>query len=126
MKVEYYEPHTDERVAAAQAKAQRILTGTVETEAEFILALITIIDRDKKLGLFCDYYKNRTLDELVFEAEIVRGKPLEAAEAGHRAIEGAGQDAKTELGDWIEKELTADADFMKDAEKFMQTGEFKT
>ena len=128
-KVTYYEPQIDERVKQAQDRAQRILAGTLESEEDFMYAMILMIDREKRIGMFSDYYKNRTLDELVFEAELVTGKPLSGAEAGQRTLEGASKEAKTELGDWMQKEIEGlegiDDQFAQDAKAFMETGNFK-
>lgn len=126
-KARYYEPQLDSRVTRAQARAQTILNGDIKTEEDFTLSLIYIIDRERNKGIFSDYYQERTLDELVFEAELVMAKPLPAAERGSKIIEKAGTEAKEELGDWVEKEMgDMDSMFMEDAKTFMETGEFKT
>lgn len=126
----YSEPDFDERMTAAQTHAQKILTGRVDTEEDLFLVLVMIIDREKKMGMFADYYKNRTLDELMFEAEIVQGKISSAADLGNKIINSASTEAKDELGNWLEKQfdpVTLDQNnkFMKDAEEFMKTGNFK-
>lgn len=126
--VQYFEPDVDERITSAQARAQRILSGVMETEEDFMLAMVVVIDRKRNLGLFSDYYKNRTLDELVFEAEIIRDTALPPAQAGSKVIERAGSEAKEELGNWIEQSISdmmPDNKFMEDAAEFMKTGEFK-
>lgn len=126
----YSEPDFDERMTAAQSHAQKILTGKVDTEEDLYLVLVMIIDREKKMGMFSDYYKNRTLDELMFEAEIVQGRISSAAELGNKVINNASTEAKEELGDWLEKQFDPVAmdknnQFMKDAEEFMKTSNFK-
>lgn len=121
------EPLIDERIAAAKALASRILTGQIENEYEFILSLRDEIDKVKKLGLFSDYYENLTFDQLVLEAELTAGRKLTQEVRSAKVFADAPKEQKEELGDWLAASFKEepDKDFLNDAQKFMQTGEFK-
>lgn len=122
-----FEPFLDDRIEEARKKAQRILMGQAETEEELRYVLIMVIEREKKLGMFSSYYEERTLDELVFEAELTKGVIADPIEAAAETIAKASAEEKAELsmdmanffGDNLNE------DFLKDAMSFMETGDFK-
>jgi len=125
--MQYYEPDFEARLDAAQQKAQRILSGQVDTEEEFIISLVIVIDREKRLGIFADYYKDRTLDELIFEAELTRGVVMTPIERSEHVMSKAtaadtaelSMDLASTFGDNIDEK------FFSDAMEFMNSGEFK-
>lgn len=123
----YYDPEIEERIKIARAKAARLTSNGWETEAEYGLALIIIIDSVLQKGIFDQYYRDRTLDQLVFEAEVVRGSKLAPEEKAAAVIATATKEDQADLSRHMAAEFgdTIDENFLKDAMEFMVSSEFK-
>lgn len=150
----FFEPFINDRIEAAKEKARRIRDGIIETIEEFELSLRIFIGNYYKIPIFHKYFNDRTLDDLIFEAEIIRliinnsdGEPR-----GAELLRKNREEAEELFSDWIkeEEELgddientemfqqmskdgengeevqweNVDASFLEQAKNFMETGNF--
>ena len=133
-----FEPDIEERIEAARVSAQKILNGEIEGVEDFRLALRYVISRSKGMGIFDEYFDKRTLDELVFEAELVQAKPRDNVDQASKMLKDKPEEAKDLFADWDAEdampvsspaapppEKVEDSQFYKDAVRFMETDEFK-
>lgn len=125
-----FEPHFEERVKLAQARAQRVMDGAYDPadgEDGVLFVLRWIICQHWNIPVFDPYFEKRTLDDLAFEVELIR---LSKAPSDARTSEILKDAPKKELDaltdDWAdEDQAILDKQFQEDAMKFMQGGNFK-
>lgn len=67
----YLEPHLKDRMDEALRLAKRAAEDIVETEAELELRFKIAISDHYNIPLFSDYFQDRILDELAFEAYFI-------------------------------------------------------
>lgn len=156
----------DSRVEAAKTLAEDIYYKRNPTAGNSILFIQVLLAKHYNIPIFSDYFKERTVEELIFELEIInlfrltpedRTKEL-IEKAKKSTAEGDENELKSIFSDWEEERvkklnyskglennkekdddkvpdpdvqwITPDEsglndDFIKDAKKFMETGEFK-
>jgi hypothetical protein len=130
----FWEPFLEERIEAARQKAQRLRDGIVEIMEEFELSLRVFISTHYTIPLFDTYFEERTLDDLIFEVEVIKLKQS-AAPSGSNTLKENAKEAEGLFDDWIEDDekkavglgnvdLKNDP-FFNDAKAFMESGEFK-
>jgi len=125
-----FEPHFDERIKKAQARAQRVMDGTYDPEDGedgVLFVMRWIICQHWSIPIFDPYFENRTLDDMAFEVELIR---LSKAPSDARTSEILKEAPQSELNsltdDWLEEDQAAlDKKFKEDSMKFMQDGNFK-
>lgn len=95
----YKEPFIQERIAAAQERVERILYQQDYADMDdFLLALRVIVSRAYKIPVFSDYFESLTLDQLLFEVEIVNSLNTSSADRTTKIV----NDNKEELGEMFD------------------------
>jgi len=92
-----------------------------------LLSLHFFLSRHYSIPLFSPYFKERTIEELVLEVELIRLSKTPTQENTSALLNNATKEQKEELfDDWIEQDepqiSEADTKLFGD---FMKTGEFK-
>jgi hypothetical protein len=124
----FFEDNIDERVSRAKERARKLLAGDPESPDDVIYALRAILCREYKMPLFDPYFQDRTIDELVFEIELVRGQQISGTQRGSEMLKEQKEEAQDLFADWEAAETgenLVDEKFVEEAKRFMQTGEFK-
>lgn len=67
-----YEPELDKRIEQAKKRAETVYYGTSSTLDDEIMRLCFILSREYKIPIFSQYFVDRTVDELIFEVELIR------------------------------------------------------
>jgi hypothetical protein len=88
----YNEPHLNERLEIAKAKAKAIIKNEISSIEELTILYRFLLSRRYNLPVFHSYFENRTIDELAFEVfmHIEYDKlndPSEAAKEAQKTIE---------------------------------------
>jgi hypothetical protein len=140
MDIFYTEKFIEERIDMAKKLALSVKTATdVQTIEQAELVLRMVISNHYKIPFFSEYFDNRTMDEMFFEAELIalQSKPQE--ETTSRIIKNSKAEIEN-IADEMEKEFEeewkeanldtpldptkADDPFLQMAKTFMQTGNF--
>jgi uncharacterized protein YjgD (DUF1641 family) len=121
----YSEPHIVERMEAAKAKAAKVKSMVgVESDEDVENALRFIISRHYNIPFFDSYFDNLTIDQLAFESYLITDEKKEVAQK----VEEHQKEEVSEIMDNFEEFLNTseqeDAEFLKMAENFMETGNF--
>ena len=66
-----FEGDIEKRIKAAKEKAERVFYGVKTTIEEETLRLQYVISRHYGIPIFDNYFKDRTLDDLIFEIELI-------------------------------------------------------
>jgi hypothetical protein len=120
-----FEPYINERIELAKAKAQKVLTNP-ETEEELLITLRLFLSRHYGMPLYDEYFLKRTLDELIFEIELVRGVVKDSVSKTSELLSSNKQEAEGLFDDWKDADISSSPELDKAAEEFMKTGNFKT
>lgn len=142
--MKHFEPDVNARIDAAEESAQKVVDGEFADVDEYMMALRAIIADKRHMGFFDDYFKKRTLDELVFEATLVTAKPRDNVDYGSKLLKKDEKATAAITDDWdfsaIDKAqapaapaapdqaapvAVEETQFWKDAVDFMKSGEFK-
>lgn len=122
----FNEIYIDERVERAKKRARGLIEGNPETPSDVIYLLRSVLCEYYKKPLFDPYFEERTLDELIFEIELVvnRNKADNVAR-GSELLKNNPKEAEELFADWDkldEEGSVIDDNFLKAAENFMNTG----
>lgn len=122
---DHLEPYLEERIAAAKASARAVFDGYDESSLIFFFR--SLICEARRMGIFDPYFEKRTLDDLVFEVEIIRlARTSKETKASELLKAVPKEEAEGMFDDWVDADTAAvDSKFDEDAKKFMQSGEFK-
>lgn len=122
-----FEPYLAERIEKARARARQIIDGQYDDEESLCLALRWFICQNRNRLFFDSYFDDRTLDDLVFEVEMMKLAKQSSTDRGSETLKDAPKEESEALfDDWVEADTNeAEKKFEEDAKKFMQTGEFK-
>lgn len=134
METSYLEPHLEERIKAAKARAKRIKynidINSLE-DAEMVLRFV--LSRHYGMPLFDKYFDERTLDELFFEAELVLPEKAQTPEDLSNVVNDNKEEVSQladEFEEWIDRSdapldpAAASDPFFQLAKQFMETDEF--
>lgn len=121
------EPHIIERIEAAKEKARHLVDGDYDDEESLLYVLRWKLCLARGWGFFDPYFKDRTLDDLVFENEMIRLSSQSSTSRGSEVLSSASVKERESLfDDWADADTKiVDQKFDEDAKKFMETGEFK-
>jgi hypothetical protein len=124
--VEFNEPFLVERIENAKLSAKKLIDGDFEDE-ESLKSLIRFrLSRELNKGYFESYFDDRTLDDLVFELELIKLSSRPADSRGSDMLKEAPKEAEALFDDWVEEDnKEAEKSFENDALQFMNSGEFK-
>lgn len=121
------EPFLMERIDAARDRAQKIYDGVYEDEATLVDVMKWVICQNRNMAFFDPYFDARTLDDLVFETEMIRLYKQDKSTRGSDILKEAPK-AESEglFDDWVEADTAkAEKQFEEDSKAFMQSGDFK-
>lgn len=115
----HHETYLQQRIELMKKKAQRIKDGIVETDDDFINVLRFRLSQAYNIPFFDTYFSQRTLDDLVFELELLRASVDKTAEVSEslKAFAESGEDLFADLSPENDQ-------FMQSAHEFFQTGNF--
>lgn len=126
------EPLLEERIQIAKERARKIANSKLDSEDDLRLYLCYYIGSKYNLPIFSNYFDARTIDELMFEAELLslKDRPQEqlASDITNEHKEEADalfDDWAEEDQQWVEVSNPMTPEFEEMAKKFMQTNEFK-
>lgn len=126
----YHEPHSEERSKAARAKAERVFNANYgDSMEEALLFLRFVISRHYSIPIFSDYFTDRSLDDLIFESELIRLQTVPIEVQKSEVVKSNKEEAESIFPDeWEDVEPPAnggDQVFNDLATEFMQKNEFK-
>lgn len=123
----YSEPFLEERVERAKNHAERIAEGDIQDENDLFILFRTVISEYYRIPLYSDYFSERTLDELAFEAHYIKAKQTPVADKASDMISKNLADAAAAAEEaWKDiEELVPSEDEMKRMTEFMETGRFE-
>jgi hypothetical protein len=70
--MQIYEPHLEERIKKAEKRAKSIMSGQAEDEEGLILLYRFLLSQRYHIGIFDNYFVERTIDELALEVHLWR------------------------------------------------------
>ena len=135
----YKEPHLEERITSAKKKAERVKelmqdSSKIETEEEFEHLMVIFISRHYNMPIYSDYFKERTLDELVYEAQMISTfEKTFSPEDTSNVIKNNESEANAlademeqflDATDQLDNTINEDDPFSKITSQFMETGEW--
>jgi len=126
----------DARVKRAREFAQRIATGQVDGDLELEFFFRSRLSMFYRIPIFDSYFKDLTLDQLVFECELIRLLQQDGEKQGSEALSENKEEASAMFDDWaegdqkewVDQSVTpdmTDGEFDQEAARFMKTGKFK-
>jgi hypothetical protein len=115
----HLETFIQQRIELMQKKAQRIKDGLVENDDDFINVLRFRLSQAYNIPFFDSYFSQRTLDDLIFELELLKSVGDKTSEVSEslKAFAESGEDLFADLSPENDQ-------FMQNAHEFFQTGEF--
>lgn len=122
-----FEPFSEERAVLAKEKASRVFNGNYKDYSEVLLYLIWILAQHYKIPVFDSYFKDRSLDDLIFEVELIRLQRLPPEEHKSEVINQNRKEAEELFDDFEDEEMISpesDDSFNEMAKKFMETNDF--
>lgn len=129
----------ERRIEYAKGVASKISTGHYETYDECVLVLKWYICQHSSKSIWDDYFERLTLEQLIVEYELIRLSNRTPEEVSKEVITQNKEEIEDLFDDWMEEPKTkvsdwqkvnesdikgSDEEFDKQAEKFMQTGQF--
>ena len=127
-KSEYIEPFLDERLEAASEFARKIVNRDIDNIYDFQFVLRMVIAEARHMGIFDKYFDDLTIDQLAFEAGILKESREPTREQTSETIKAHTEEAESLFDEWIDEDLPTNfGEDMEDsvAKEFMQTGKFK-
>lgn len=125
------EPNLENRIKAAKARARKIANQDVQTEDDLRDFLIYYISSKYNLPIFSEYFGNRTIDDLIYEAELLAMKDRPPERVASDITNENKAEADSLFDDWVKEDQWMDLPppsseaFDEAAKQFMQTGNFK-
>lgn len=125
-----------ERIEIAKKIANRIFHGKVESYEEFILMLCWNISEYRNIPLYSDYYKNKTLEQLIMETEMIRLSKRTPEDAAKDAVVDNKEEIDHLFDDiiaannkWVDvpksPSVISDSEIDEFDRKFFSTGKFQ-
>lgn len=134
--IRYFEAHLEERIEAAKKAAEKIKhCDKIDTEEEAVAVLRYVLSKHYNIPYFSEYFKDLTIDQLFFEAELITpDKPVTIEEVSKvtKTHKKEVDEVIDDFDKWLKKDLNQgvteqdikEDPFHKMAMEFMQTGEF--
>jgi hypothetical protein len=122
-----FEPHLEERIDAAKEYARAIMTKQHKTMDDMILYLQITLAKHYGWGIYDPYFKDKTIDQLIFEVEVITMNTQSSPEVASALLKEGGKEAEGLFDDMVEADMKvamSDDEWKTTAAKFMQTGEF--
>jgi len=128
MNIIYAENFVKERIDAAKEKAAKVRNAQkIETIEEAEMVLRYVISKHYNIPFFDKYFDDRSLDDLVFEVELIMPDRSSAPETISEKIK-ENKEEISQLADEFEKMIddteSVDDGFDDMAKQFMETGNF--
>lgn len=122
-----FEPNLEERIDQAKERARRIMTKDHKTLADTVLYLQIVLANHYGIPIFDPYFKEKTIDELIFEVEVVNLSKESSAATGSKLLKEDEEGAAGLFDDWAEADLKSgqETQWQQEAQQFMETGKFK-
>jgi hypothetical protein len=122
-------PDLESRIRDAREIAVRVHSGASDDHEEIQLSVIWFISRYYKIPIFSAYFQERTLDDLIFEAELIKLESTPRNEMTSNLLNDKKDEAAALFDDMIADEfqdvVPNKEQFDQDAINFMKTGNFK-
>lgn len=124
----YKEPHIPERIEAVKDKIHRIIyaQGEYESQEDFELALRILLSREYKIPIFSDYFNNLTLDQLIFEVEVIKNLTMTQEQKTSEIINENKEEIASLFDDFEESdnEIQQNQEIGNMYKEFMNSGKF--
>ena len=129
----FFELHLDKRIAKAKARAERIASNKHTDFDDGIFYLRAILSKHYNLPIFHEYFIDRTLDELIFEIELINAFDKPSGERGQEILKENKEEAEGLFDDWAEDDMVevskddamSEEEFNKISQQFMTSGDFQ-
>ncbi len=127
------EPYISQRLEKAEEYARKLLNGEVVDEKALLDILRWRICTYYSIPFFDKYFQDRTLDELAFEASLIKYSTETRQDVTKRTSNLLNQATQEDLDElskgWEDVDAASsisEEQFLEDAKKFMKTNEFIT
>jgi len=131
------------RMKAAKEKAEKISTGRYDTYEECIMVLQWAISNRRNIPLWSQYFEDLTLDQLVFEYEMIKVSEQSPEDRAQEIVENNQEEMQGLFDDWADEDTSpaqvskewvdsmpesavmSEEEILAEERKFMETGEFE-
>jgi hypothetical protein len=102
--VRVHEPFLEERIKKAEQQAKKIMSGQMDDEDSLVLLYRFLLSQRYHIGIFDEYFQNRTIDELALEVHLWRehDRRNDPAVAQQEAMERYQQEVQKNEGSMFE------------------------
>jgi hypothetical protein len=129
----HLEGDIDDRIKLAKQRAESVYYGHSDVLEDQVMRLQFLLSREYNMPLFSDYFEKRTLDQLIFEMELIKlsREPATDKMSDIMKDEGKKKELESLFDDWTEEntvDLSDTTGYNEESvfKEFMQTGEFIT
>jgi hypothetical protein len=129
----HLEGDIDDRIKLAKQRAESVYYGHSDVLEDQVMRLQFLLSREYNMPLFSDYFEKRTLDDLIFEMELIKlsREPATDKMSDIMKDEGKKKELESLFDDWTEENTvdlsdTTGYDEESVFKEFMETGEFIT
>jgi hypothetical protein len=129
----HLEGDIDDRIKLAKQRAESVYYGHSDVLEDQVMRLQFLLSREYNMPLFSDYFEKRTLDQLIFEMELIKlsREPATDKMSDIMKDEGKKKELESLFDDWTEENTvdlsdTTGYDEEMVFKEFMETGEFIT
>jgi len=129
----HLEGDIDDRIKLAKQRAESVYYGHSDVLEDQVMRLQFLLSREYNMPLFSDYFEKRTLDDLIFEMELIKlsREPATDKMSDIMKDEGKKKELESLFDDWTEENTvdlsdTTGYDENEVFKEFMETGEFIT
>jgi hypothetical protein len=129
--MEYLEPLIEERFAKAKERATKVFNGDLSSSNDDSLLMDCLqyrLAQYLKIGFFDSYFHKLTLDDMLFELELYKLAQTTNIDRSGEMLSKATPEEIDQMfpdSDFQDVPMAPDENFMQDAKKFMESGEFK-
>ncbi len=95
----------EDRIAKAQKLAKEIFNGEYDSMAKTELFLRVLISKHYNIPIFSDYFTNLTLDQLIFEVEMVKEMSSTPEERMKEKAEANKEELDNLFADWDAEDI---------------------
>lgn len=124
----YSEPFLSERIEKAKKKAFDIVNKNHNTIEDSVYYLRYILSRHYNMPFFHEYFEQRTIEELIFEIELIKQSEQSNVEKGKDLLASNKEEAEGLFDDMVkedEEEMNNVDSFNDLAQEFIRSGKFK-
>lgn len=129
----FLELHLDKRIQEAKSRAERIMLNKHNSLEDGVFYLRSILSNHYRLPIFHEYFEKRTIDELIFEIELINAYNKPISDRGQDMLKENKEDASSLFDDMFDDDMVEvsnnnimqDSEFEELSKQFMQSGEFK-